>query len=1276
MLGGATTYYGIFPSLTSLELFSLPKLKCTCPWLNKLEWPMLKVLDVHHCDQLKIFPTEDQDHPSDGEAIVPFEKGFPNIEQLSLDKEDIMRINCQALWISISIFPKGITSQFRKLQVACSNFKEIFSSQRHDIDFDLGMLFPQLKGLELMSLQCLESIGLDQSWVAPILENLETFLDLLEELSIGKCGSIQEIVPKKDDGSDEDELTFQKLKTLSLDSLQRLGSFHSGNSTLNFPCLELLTVDECPRMRIFSCGSINASQHLRVSAKPSQHTSYRPQYCGPDLNGHIKLLFSSQVALRDVQNLELGDYPGLQEIWQRETPVPDGGFSKLKTLIVDGCHFLSKNVIPFHLLGLICNLEDLQVRNCGSVKAIFEVGSLSSFFSIPLKTLTLEQLPDLEHVWNEDPQEFLSFQSLQQLHVNGCSSLKSLFPASMAHGKLGRLEILEVRWCKGLVEIVAWDETMLGGATTYYGIFPSLTSLELFSLPKLKCTCPWLNKLEWPMLKVLDVHHCDQLKIFPTEDQDHPSDGDAIVPFEKGFPNIEQLPLDKEDIMRINCQAPFQANFLRKVKSLVLQCFHDYSDGFPYQFFRKELLPNLENLRVACSNFKDIFSSQRRDIDFDLGMLFPQLKGLELMSLQCLESIGLDQSWVSPILENLETLRVVRCPCLRNTVPSALSFSKLRQLFVYGRQGLVCLFTLSTARSLVLLEELVIGKCGSIQEIVPKKDDGSDEDELTFGKLIVLFLDSLQRLGSFHSGNSTLNFPCLKLVTVDECPRMRIFSCGSINASRHLRVSAKPSQNTSYGPEYCGPDLNGHIKLLFSSQHANCAQDISCLELCDHPELLEIWQRVVPVPNRGFCNLTNLTVHGCQSLTHVIPSQLVPFLCNLKYLTVRDCNAAKAIFDLSPMLPQGKLESLQELKVKNCEQLVEIVAWYETISGVATSNSIIFAGLTMLKLHTLPELKCIHPTVDNLEWPKLEKLVVYRCGQLKNFPPLGQDHFAKDTEATITLEKVLPNLKQLSLSKKHIMQIWQALLQEKLLKGVKFLKLKFFNDDSNEFPDRFFLKESMPHLEELRLSHSNFKEICTTQRSDLDGFFDVFFSQLKALKLISLSKLNSIGLEHAPLLGNLETMIVQDCPCLMNLAPSTVSFTSLKGLTIRKCDGLVYLFTSSTAKSLSLLSKLSVKNCESIQEIVAKGDESDQDDIAFENLKELDLELLPRLDSFYPGTYNLKFPSLEQVSIYGCSRMKVFSHADIYALDNVTIRCFGDKNLRAMMEKAFKKAAC
>lgn len=380
-----------------------------------------------------------------------------------------------------------------------------------------------------------------------------------------------------------------------------------------------------------------------------------------------------------------------------------------------------------------------------------------------------------------------------------------------------------------------------------------------------------------------------------------PTDVEAIVSFEKGFPNLEQISLNKENVTKLNRQAPFQANFLHKVKFLILQCFHDYADGFPYELFQTESIPNLEKLRVACSAFKEIFCSQRPDVDPHAEMLFSHLKELELVTLWNLESIGLEHSWVAPILENLETLIVKHCHCLENLVPCTVSFSKLRELHVHDCQGLVYLFTLSTARSLVLLEELSIARCVSMQEIVPKEGDESDQDEITFRKLKSLFLGYLERLGSFYSGNFTLNFPCLENVIVHECPRMTVFSCGITNASQHLRVSTWHTKYSNFHPTHCGLDLNASIKLLFPSQLAEFARDVQHLNLGDHPELEDIWLGVMAVPNGGFNQLKTLIVGGCHFLSNnVIPSHLLPFLSNLEELHVRNCVSIKAIFDWGP----------------------------------------------------------------------------------------------------------------------------------------------------------------------------------------------------------------------------------------------------------------------------------------------------------------------------------------------------------------------------------------
>ena len=100
---------------------------------------------------------------------------------------------------------------------------------------------------------------------------------------------------------------------------------------------------------------------------------------------------------------------------------------------------------------------------------------------------------------------------------------------------------------------------------------------------------------------------------------------------------------------------------------------------------------------------------------------------------------------------------------------------------------------------------------------------------------------------------------------------------------------------------------------------------------------------------------------------------------------------------------------------------------------------------------------------------------------------------------------------------------------------------------------------------------------------------------------------------------------------------SAVSFSKLKELRVTMCHELVYLFTSSTAKSLVQLREMSIEKCELMREIVAKEDEeSIEEEIVFGELTKLYLNNLSNLGSFYIGNCTLRFPYLEKVIIAQC----------------------------------------
>ena len=193
-----------------------------------------------------------------------------------------------------------------------------------------------------------------------------------------------------------------------------------------------------------------------------------------------------------------------------------------------------------------------------------------------------------------------------------------------------------------------------------------------------------------------------------------------LIYFEsKVTPCLEALSLGMEEAKMIE-QGKLHVDF-QELHSLTLQSFHDESVEYPFAFHSKALLPSIKKLVVCDSDFKEIFPSQIFDID--CTKILSQLEELELRSLSRLESIGLDHSWMSPFLENLQTLLVWDCDGLKNLTPSTVSFSNLIKLDIRNCCEFKYLFTSSTAKTLHALRELHIANCKLLKAIVAKEGD-------------------------------------------------------------------------------------------------------------------------------------------------------------------------------------------------------------------------------------------------------------------------------------------------------------------------------------------------------------------------------------------------------------------------------------------------------------------------------------------------------------------------------------------------------------------------
>ncbi|KAL5166952.1 putative disease resistance protein [Glycine soja] len=1294
-----------FHCLTTLTLWELPELKYFYNGKHLLEWPMLTQLDVYHCDKLKLFTTEhhsgeaaDIEYPLctsiDQQAVFSVEKVFPNLVQLSLKKEDaigILQGQFQARKISqivmpslehqantckdnmigqgqfvanaahllqnlkvvklmcyheddeSNIFSSGLLeeiSSIENLEVFCSSFNEIFSCQIPSTNYTI--VLSKLKKLHLKSLQQLNSIGLEHSWVEPLLKTLETLevfscpnmrnlvsstvsfsnltslnveechglvylftsstaksLGQLKHMSIRDCQAIQEIVSKEGDHeSNDEEITFEQLRVLSLESLPSI------------------------------VGNPSCSTHHTVTMTAVRE---RWEFFFPY---DVYAVASLCVFFEYPKHMILVDYLETMGVRHGKPAFLKNLFGSLKKLEFDGA-IKREIVIPSHVLPYLKTLEELNVHSSDAAQVIFDIDDTDANTKgmvHPLKKLTLEGLSNLKCVWDKTPQGILGFLNLQDVDITICRSLATLFPLSLAKN-LVNLQTLTVWRCDKLVEIDGKEDAMELGRTEIFK-FPCLWKLYLYKLSLLSCFYPGKHHLECPLLISLDVSYCPKLKLFTSEFHNSHREAVIVQPLfmvEKVYPKLKELTLNEENIIFLR-DAHLPQDFLCKLNILDLS-FDDYEnkeDTLPFDFLHN--VPSVECLRVQrCYGLEEIFPSQKLQVPH--GTL-RRLNELFLKKLKELESIGLEHPWVKPYSAKLEILEIRKCSRLEKVVSCAVSFISLKELQVIECERMEYLFTSSTAKSLVQLKILYIEKCESIKEIVRKEDESDASEEMIFGRLTKLRLESLGRLVRFYSGDGTLQFSCLEEATIAECPNMNTFSEGFVNAPMFegIKTLREDSDLTFHH------DLNSTIKMLFHQQVEMSACNMEHLKFGDHHHLEEIWLGVVLIPsNNCFNSLKSLTVVECESLSNVIPFYLRRFLCNLKEIEVSNSQSVKAIFDMKGTkadmkpgsqfsLPLKKLILNQLLNLKHIwnPNPDEILILQEvSISNCQSLKSLFPTSVAnhLAKLDELPELKYFYDGKHSLEWPMLAQLDVYHCDKLKLFTTEHHSGEVTDIEyplrtsiaqqAVFSVEKVMPSLEHQAITCKDNMigQGQFVATAAHLLQNLKVLKLMCYHEDdeSNIFSSGL---EEISSIENLEVFCSSFNEIFSSQIPSTNC--TKVLSKLKKLHLKSLQQLNSIGLEHSwvePLLKTLETLEVFSCPSMKNLVPSTVSFAKLTSLNVEECHGLVYLFTSSIAKSLGQLRHMSIRDCQAIQEIVSKeGDhESNDEEITFEQLSVLSL---------------------------------------------------------------------
>ncbi|KAI4313432.1 hypothetical protein L6164_026415 [Bauhinia variegata] len=406
-------------------------------------------------------------------------------------------------------------------------------------------------------------------------------------------------------------------------------------------------------------------------------------------------------------------------------------FPNIESLVIECCTNLEE-ICNGSLTGRsFSRLKVIKVANCGKMKSLF---SVSSFRGRPHCNIMEET--------NENPESMLQFTELREDNIPHT-------PIALFNDKvmLPNLEEMIIIYVVKLNTIWHQQQQLCPKS------FDKLRKLEIENCPKLVIIFPSHIGSSINSLETLLITNCKSLEHVFEETHCEISGVPASV---LCFPNLQQVMLPNMEEMIIvgfvklkmvfNCQQNLTSDSFGRLKKIEIKNCPELLSLLPYHIMSRAR--SLETLTVVNSkSLEQIFSYQGANAreTHDRPADLPNLLVMHV--------------------EGLLHLEVQDCCVLKELVPSSTSFNHLRILQICKCDGLLHLVTLSTAKSLVRLETLIIKECSMMKEIVINEENEDGDHEITFSMLKFLELQQLSSLRSFSTGNFAFKFPSLENFT-------------------------------------------------------------------------------------------------------------------------------------------------------------------------------------------------------------------------------------------------------------------------------------------------------------------------------------------------------------------------------------------------------------------------------------------------------------------------------------------------------------------------------
>ncbi|XP_044475557.1 uncharacterized protein LOC123203299 isoform X2 [Mangifera indica] len=1195
---------------------------------------LLEEIDVTNCKLLKeIFSEESEDHVDE------------NIKVCRTEFKQLHSIVLQGLPQFISFGLEVVLSRLENLKLSSIKVENIWVNL-------LKPMFTHTQCLKCLTVE--DCNGLKFLFSSSM---VKSFVQL-QKLVICNCKSMEAVIFESEGLEEADkiiQMNFPKLFYLKLQGLPKLKRFGIGN-LVQFPTLNELHIESCSSLKTF----FRNSSSVEVSLENILTTNIEPLF-DDKLIWHNQLHRDSFCKLRE---LRVEFCENLVTIVPSNSPQGLVTFQNLEALTVENCWNI-KCLFPVSIATSLLQLKKLELFSCGleEIVAKQEVGGAPRFLFPQLTTLELAYLPELKHFYmgsytaewsmlkelfvydckkikvyalnGESQPALFSFEkvipNLESLRLNAdniTSSCLDRIPTrsfgKLKHLALHRFDDYSVGLQFGLLKKLHNLETLDLVDCTFQELFPNegyarkqnsqmetfLQTLETLKVWRCHClTYLMPSVICFKNIKNLVVYHCNGLKnilvclaittlVHLTTISVRECESMTEVIAIEVNTTKEKIVFNQLKLLELHC-----------LKSLTCFCSANYAFRFPCleqvivshcpnmktfsqgglstpklnevqltekinaeSFWKDDLNSTIEQMfsnMLGFSNMEDLKLSEFPELKEKIwkcevpeGLLY-NLKSLVLDAF--LESSTTIPSFVLSDLENLETLEVRNCDSLKQvfdteTLPKlgghtskrshqdVLNLNNLKSIRVHNCNGLRYIFTATLILGLVQLQDIEVKDCGLIEEIIRKEGENDAEiDKIFIPQLNSISLEALPNLTRFCSGINSLACPSLKSIRVARCPEIETFISADM---KH--------QSDHIAPLFCE-------KVAFPRLEEMILLHLRKLQLIWHNQL----------HRDSFRKLKELRVEFCENLVTIVPSVITQGLLtfqNLETLTVENCWSIKSLFPVS--IATGLLQ-LKKLTLLSCG-LEEIVSKQE----VDGTPKFLFPQLTWLMLCNLPELKHFYMGSHTAEWPTLKELYVSDCNKIKVYTSDGESQLA-----LFSFEKVIPNLEALILNADNITSSCLDRIPARSFGKLKYLGLDSFDDYSVGF--LFGLLQKLHNLETLSLLTCTFQELLP-----YEGYERKQNSQMETF------------------LQNLQTLIVWSSHCLTYLMPSSaICFKNIKNLEVNCCNGLENILPCSAATTLVHLTTISVRECESLTEIIATKVDTAEEEIVFSQLKTLDIDI-------------------------------------------------------------------